>query len=109
MSVKIPVYPIVCEEILRPLRQVDDGINPYLSPNNDSHLLTGGLIRLLLASAAVTVTPQQTVRERGLLTNLPFESLSGGEINRERTPSTRGLPSRSAYAEPTARTSSEGS
>ena len=39
------------------------------------------LIRLL-ASAAVTVTPQPTVRERGLLTNLPFESLSGGEINR---------------------------
>ena len=45
MSVKIHptpfhwVYPIVCEEILRPLRQVDDGINPYLSPNNDSHLL----------------------------------------------------------------------
>ena len=51
MSVKIPVYPIVCEEILRPLRQVDDGINPYLSPNNDSHpLLAGGLIRLLLGT-----------------------------------------------------------
>ena len=70
--------------------------------------LAGGLIRPL-ASAAVTVTPQPTVRERGLLTNLPFESLSGGEISRERTPSTRGLPSRSAYAEPIARTTNEGS